>query len=317
MMAAHKPGALPLRPLRLGDIFDGAFKIIRFNPGATVGSAVLVTAVAMAIPVLVTGILVSTLDLSTASLQDGNANTADLAGFLGAYGSLMIGSLLQAIGLIFVTGMIAHVTSAAAVGRRLTLGEAWELTRGKRWALVGLTLLLLLATAVYLGVVVGVIVVLALTLPTAAAVVLSILTGLAGVVGMVVGWVRVYYLAVPPLMLEPIGVLEALRRSWRLTSGQFWRTLGIALLTMLITRIAGGILAAPFSIIGVVITSAANISETGVMVFVVTNALGAVVSSAFVAPFTSAVTSVQYLDQRIRKEGYDVELLTRAGITGP
>ena len=43
--AAHKPGALPLRPLTLGDMYDAAFRIIRFNPKATVGSAVLVAAV--------------------------------------------------------------------------------------------------------------------------------------------------------------------------------------------------------------------------------------------------------------------------------
>ena len=42
--AAHKPGAIPLRPLGLGDMYDGAFRVIRFNPRATVGSAVLVAA---------------------------------------------------------------------------------------------------------------------------------------------------------------------------------------------------------------------------------------------------------------------------------
>ena len=48
--AAHKPGAIPLRPLTLGNIYDGAFRIIRFNPKATVGPAALVTAVAMIAP---------------------------------------------------------------------------------------------------------------------------------------------------------------------------------------------------------------------------------------------------------------------------
>ena len=57
MGAAHKPGAIPLRPLGIGDMYDAAFKIIRFNPRATVGSAVLVAAVAMAIPILVTAAL--------------------------------------------------------------------------------------------------------------------------------------------------------------------------------------------------------------------------------------------------------------------
>ncbi len=33
--------------------------------------------------------------------------------------------------------MIAHVTAAAAIGRRLSLGEAWAATRGKRWRLIG------------------------------------------------------------------------------------------------------------------------------------------------------------------------------------
>src|SRR3954469_22646596 len=62
--AAHKPGVIPLRPLALGDMYDAAFRIIRFNPKATVGSAVLVSAVAMAIPVAITAVLTATMSLS-------------------------------------------------------------------------------------------------------------------------------------------------------------------------------------------------------------------------------------------------------------
>ncbi len=40
----HKPGTVPLRPLTLGDFFDGAFTTIRRNPRATIGVAALVTA---------------------------------------------------------------------------------------------------------------------------------------------------------------------------------------------------------------------------------------------------------------------------------
>ena len=49
--------------------------------------------------------------------------------------------------------------------------------------------------------------------------------------------------------------------------------------------------------------------------FAIVNAVSSVVQAAFVAPFTAAVTSLQYVDQRIRKEAFDVELMTRAGIT--
>ena len=139
--AAHKPGAIALRPLQLGDMYDAAFRIIRFNPKATVGSAVLVTAVAMLIPVVVTAVLTWSVNLSLDPGSDGFTG-AEAAGLVGAFGSLLLGTVLQSLGLILVTGMVAHVTMAAAVGKKLTLGEAWAATAGKRLKLVGLVLLL-------------------------------------------------------------------------------------------------------------------------------------------------------------------------------
>jgi hypothetical protein len=321
--AAHKPGAIPLRPLGLGDIYDAAFKIIRFNPRATVGSAVLVTVVAMLIPVLVTAVMTSALDLSSdlTFTDDGTptatASAAQVAGFVAAYGSMLVGSMVQWFGLLFVTGMVTHVTAAAAVGRKLSLGEAWAATGGKRWRLVGLAVLLGLGSIAFIVVVARVIVVAALVLQTALAVLVGLGLGLGGVLGLVFFWVRVYYLAVPPLMLEPIGVFDALGRSWRLTSGQFWRTFGIALLTLVIAQIAGGILGVPFSLVGTFGPLLAGNVEVGLMIMVVANGLAAVISAAFTAPFLSTVTSLQYVDQRIRKEGYDVELMTRAGVVSP
>src|SRR4051794_40465712 len=146
--AAHRPGAMPLRALGLGDMYDAAFRIIRFNPKATVGSAVLVATVAWLVPVVVTALLSFTLDLS---LDATDSESADTVGLLGSLGSLAVASLLVGFGTILVTGMIAHVAAAAAVGRRLTLGEAWAATRGKRWRLIGLALTLLVATAVLIG----------------------------------------------------------------------------------------------------------------------------------------------------------------------
>ena len=65
-----------------------------------------------------------------------------LAGLVGAFGSLGLGSLLQSIGLVLVTGMIAHVVAAAAVGAGSASPRPGRLTPGKRWRLVGLTVLL-------------------------------------------------------------------------------------------------------------------------------------------------------------------------------
>jgi len=127
-------------------------------------------------------------------------------------------------------------------------------------------------------------------------------------------WVRIYYLPVPALMLEPIGIFGALARGFALTRKQFWRTLGIALLTLLVVNIASTFLSFPVGIIGQ-IASAAVGAQYALLVLVVTQAVSQVVAAAFVTPFTSAVTSLQYLDQRMRKEAYDVELMHQAGIT--
>ncbi len=312
--AAHKPGAMPLRPLGLGDIYDAAFRIIRFNPKATVGSAVLVAAVAMALPLLVTAAFTWSVDLSLD--QSGNdLATAELAGLIGSISALGIGAVLQGIGTILVTGMIAHVTAAAAIGRRLSLGEAWRATHGKRWRLIGTSFLLALGAIALVAAYVGAWFAVAAAADGAAPVVIWGLLSVPIFICLLVWlWIRVSYLPVPALMLEEVGVFGALGRGFRLSRRQFWRIFGIALLTLVITGVASQVLATPLGLIGQVAISALG-PQYELLGLVVVQAVTSVLTAAFVSPFSGAVTSLQYLDQRIRKEAYDVELMTRAGIT--
>lgn len=307
--AAHKPGALPLRPLGLGDIYDAAFKIIRFNPKATVGSAVLVASAAMALPLLITAALTWSVGLAL----DGSQN-AMLAGALTS-GVVGLGTVLRLLGTILVTGMLAHVTAAAAVGRRLSLGEAWAATRGKRWRLIGLTLLLSLLLVLIVAAYVGLLLVVVVLTDGA---LIPILWGVLSFLGLflpLVVWfyIRVAYLPVPALMLEDVGLFGAIGRGYRLTRRQFWRTFGIAALTAVVAGIGGGLLATPVTIGGQVAILAVG-AQYVVLGSVLAQGLSSVVSTAFTAPFSAAVTSLQYLDQRMRKEAYDVELMQQAGI---
>jgi len=313
--AAHKPGAIPLRPLGLGNIYDGAFRIIRFNPKATVGSAVLVTAVAMIIPIVVSVVVAFTVGtgISAEGQSAEDLSTGEALGLLGSFGSLLLGVYAAQLGIVFVIGMIAHVTRAAAVGRRLSLAEAWAATHGKRWRLLGQALLVGLVSTVAIVLVVLLVVLVAVLTGD---VLVTVLVGLAATFGsiplFVWLWVRVVYLATPALMLEPIGVFGSFGRTWRLTAGQFWRTFGIGLLTLLIVQVAGGILTTPVTIGGQLL--AVVLPEYSVLVLVLTQAIALIIQNAFVAPFTAAVTSLQYLDQRMRKEAYDVELMREAGL---
>jgi hypothetical protein len=111
-----------------------------------------------------------------------------------------------------------------------------------------------------------------------------------------------------------VCIVGAVARGFRLTRRQFWRTFGIALLTVLVVGIANNILTVPIVIIGEVLVVVAG-PQYALLVLVATQAVAQVVSAAFATPFTAAVTSLQYLDQRMRKEAYDVELMQQAGIT--
>jgi hypothetical protein len=315
MPVAHKPGAIPLRPLVLSDIFDGAFRIIRYNPRATIGAAVLVSAVAMTIPVaagLISG--------STGGLQPdpdtGSLSDSQVLSLLVGLGGLLVGAQLQSIGLLFVSGMIAHVSSAAAVGRKLTMTEAWAATRGKRWRLLGMAFMLGLAVVLAIAVAAGVLAIgiVAFDAPLGATVLVGLLLAAVLTCLLLWFWVRVRALAVPALMLEPVGIFGAVGRAVRLTRHQFWRLLGLLLLVTLVTAVAGGILRLPFSITGEVFLTSSEDSSYGLLVYLVMTAIGSVVSAAVLQPFSSAVSALLYVDQRIRKEAYDVELMTRAGI---
>jgi hypothetical protein len=121
-------------------------------------------------------------------------------------------------------------------------------------------------------------------------------------------------LAVPALLLEPVGVFGALGRSVRLSRRQFWRLLGILLLVSLIAAFAGGILGAPFSIGGEVLLVGGSGTSYGLLAYLLLTAFGKVVSAAIILPFQAAVNALLYVDQRMRKEAYDVELLGRAGL---
>ncbi|WP_244929956.1 hypothetical protein [Nocardioides sp. W7] len=316
--AAHKPGAIPLRPLGLGDLYDGAFRIIRYNPKATAGVAVLVTAASTVLTLLtVAGLLALGAEFTqTADFSESDSlSVSDVFGGGAAlFSTLVLPTLLQFLGTLLVSGMVVHVVMAAAVGRRLAIGEAWRATHGKRWRLIGLTLLLGLLTMLLVA---AYVVLFAVVIVVIDDLLVGVVFGLVTVPLFVAGlcwfWVRVYYLPVPVLMLEDVGVLGAIRRGYGLTRRAFWRTFGIALLTLLLQLVAASLLSVPFAIAGEVLVSFVD-GSAGVLGLEAMTGLGTIVASAFVTPFVAAVTALQYIDLRMRKEAFDVELLTRAGI---
>jgi hypothetical protein len=121
-----------------------------------------------------------------------------------------------------------------------------------------------------------------------------------------------FSMAVPVLLFEGVKGTSALSRSFRLVRGRWWAVAGAILCGYLIAAVIGGVLQSLVS--ALVFTDVGN-SVLGVAVVnAVANGIGQLVTT----PFPAAVTAVVYYDLRVRKEGFDLQLMAeRLGVTPP
>ncbi len=127
-------------------------------------------------------------------------------------------------------------------------------------------------------------------------------------------------LASPALVLERGSIFQAFSRSRLLVKGSFWRVFGLLLLTGLIGSVISGIIQIPFGLgsgmfSGIFDPSARpTVPGTGSLLL---TGIGDVITQTIVTPFISLVTVLIYIDQRMRREGMDIELARAAGMNPP
>ena len=315
--AAHKPGAIPLRPLVLGDIFDGAFRIIRYNPQATVGAAVLVSAVAMVLPVVTALVSGSTGDPAPRPRQPGRHRRPGGQPGRRRSGRCSLGLELQSVGLLFVSGddRPRHLGRG---GRPQAHASArpGRATHGKRWRLFGMAVLLGLAVLLAFALVAGVLLIgdrRRSTRRSAATVVVGARARCSCCsIGYVLFWVRVRATSpVPTLMLEPVGVFGALGSRRPPHPPAVLATLRHPAAGRARGRLRRQHPAACRSASSATCSSPARrrrLRRSRVLRPAHRGA-GTVLSSAFVHAVPGRGHALLYVDQRIRKEAYDVELL--------
>jgi hypothetical protein len=311
---------VPLRPLALGEILDGAFQAIRTNPRTMLGVSALVLVVTTVIGLIPQFYLM----LQLRSLGDLGPEVTDdqigevLLPMLTAFGGLGVSTLLKLLATTVLSAFLVVAVGDAVIGRRMAPRGLWQRIRPRVGAVIGLSLLSLLIPS--LVAVAGVGAAIALGVAggaagtgggaTALVVVLAVLVTLAATV-----WIAVRIaLAGPALLLERVGVSQALRRSWLLVGGSWWRVFGIILLTSVITGIGAGVVSLPFSQTGSVLAMSgdpASPATLRVLLGTVLGGIGEIVGGTVMTPFSAAVTSLLYIDRRMRAEGLDIEL-TRA-----
>jgi hypothetical protein len=138
---------------------------------------------------------------------------------------------------------------------------------------------------------------------------LTLMFTLLGLIGLIVGAIFVgvaLSVAIPVLVGEDIRGMAALKRSWYLVKGRWWSTFGLLILSTLLAGIVAAIIA---GILSAALGAGIDTASLGGAVFV--GAISNIVANAVTVPFTAAVIVVLYFDLRVRKEGLDIELLTR------
>ena len=316
-----KPGVIPLRPLGVGEILDGAVTTIRRNPAAMLGLSAVVAVVSQLLVLGASWLFLS--DLTTAD-QLSSAATPDelLDAFSGSIAPLMVSSFVMWIGTVFVTGVLTVVVGRAVLGENLTARQAWDAAKGRLLRLLGLTVIY---TAIWAGALIVIFAVGAL-----AAVLGSDFAPAFVVIGIVAAipvcvWLYVRYaLAGPSLILEntdagngeprPMGIIGALRRSAQLVRGSWWRVFGILVLVTVIVWIITQVVAVPFNVPALVGGGLNDNTSFGALAI---GSLGGIVAATITAPFSAAATALLYIDRRIRREGLDLELARAAGVEHP
>jgi len=274
-----------LRPLSVGEILDVSIKVYR-QFFATLARVVAVVTVPIAVIELLVELSVlptSGFSLSTSSLRPGSVvlpSGTDVARTLG--GELV----LVVLGLLASQLAIAGCTKAIAdgyLGGQPTWQDSLRFGASRLGSLVWLTVL------------------------TGAGLFLAFLCLVVPGIWLYAAW----GVAVPALLLEGRRGTGALGRSFRLVRGRWWPTAAVLLVAVVLRSVVS-------DVVGGVIDGIVLLGQHS---SVLSTLVGGIVSAALaivLTPFVAAVAVVLYVDLRVRKEGFDLQLLAQSlGTDGP
>ncbi len=296
---AYRPGSIPLRPLNFGEILDGAIKSIRHNPKVMVG----VNAIVVLISTIVLFVFGAGFFMEVFAFEGTQEPDIGLGSLIAFYA----GALASSAVLMFVTAITSISVGRSAIGQVASVNDAFQAAL-RRFPTV-LVMTLIMSVGLFGGMTV---VVFAIALGFVANPILGILITVLLIMGYVVlaMWVGVKLsIAVPAAVLEKVGPIKALTRSWFLTGGRFWMIFAILLVTSIITSVIQQVMSFPVMLFVPLLAPQDPDALGGIFVILIGifTFIGMLISTVFL----SAVTAVLYTDQRMRREGFDLTL-TRA-----
>jgi hypothetical protein len=301
-----------LAPMGIGSVFEVSVRIFRRHFAVLlplsllfVGPAALLTAsTGVRFNEVVAGILPVAEDGFIATVPIA-LTEAELERFLGATGAFLLAtSFAGALGTIAALGF-STVVGADYVGAVSSVVLALRSCLRGALAVIGMVIV---TTAITLLILVG-----------GALLIAGVIAGLSGgnvggggigvFVALIVGVAMVlavifltmrWATAVPAIALDGSGVLDALRRSWHLTTDNLMRTIAIVVLGTLVTAILTALLAQLFALVFVDLLATQLGLDTGIA-----EALSVAAASVMVAPLMPLLLAVLYHDLKVRRDSWE------------
>ena len=252
-----------LNPRNIGDILGDTFRIYGRNFWKLLAIAAIVLGVLGVIGIIA--------PLGLLSLVMTWEAIGALTGWIIA--GLIILVVANILGGILVAGALIHAVSEQYLRQRISIGQAYGFAWRRLGAMIGAGVLAFLA----IGGIIAVSVLVAIFFPVGW---ILVVVGSCASIYLMVSWIFIF----PAALLEGLGPIAALSRSYGLVKNNWWRVLGITLVVGLIS----GAISAILGLIPVV---------------------GAIIGSILVTPIYLIANTLLYYDLRVRKEEYSLEAL--------
>ena len=315
---APKPGIIPLRPLTLTDLFSGSFSALRKNPSVLFGFTIIVmTVVALLslagtmLPLFsFTSLMSNDLDPQASSKALLDSAYMSVVSTIVGYIAILAGSFLAGI---LLDGVLSVAVSQLVIGKKITFKQSWALVKPRLWSMLGASLLSMLAVGSPLLVLVILFFMSLYSGPGSNAFfsLFGLLLALAVPVVLASYVISIRFLYAPICaVLEEKGPIEAVKRSWALTSGSFWVTLGRVILINVVVGFIAGMIVQIIGIIAVIVmftilgdpSSPSNVWSTIILYGVISSLQ--MLAYSLVVPILAAYQTLMYVDEKIRKENF-------------
>lgn len=287
---ARREPTVPNRLLAVGDIVGGSFRTLTRSPKVFVGLPLL-AGLAIVIPALALFLLA----VGGARATGRGGSVVPIAVFAGL--------ILGLVAVYVLARVLAAVTIGAyriALGEDPSIGQLWRESSGIVWRLI-LFMVLTSVTIMIAIFLLGFAVFAAASVDSATAGIIFLLASIASLPLMLFLGVKLLY-CLPVMAIEHADPVAAIRRSWTLTRGFWWPTLGRVLMLYLIgipvSLLSQGLTMAPIT----GLTQSSDTFDTAAVgaTFIIALLIAAALSFLYQA-FSQIYLTIMYLDARRRE----------------